>query len=124
MNISAIRNLPQPQPQIESQQSFRGKAPRKFLEVITEKRPLSNYTEEYLLPEIAKVIDIAKTYGKPVKVAQLKGEKLLVNVGTLTKVIDSNKTSVREFPKVLIDLIKANSYAEDCGLQAGLSYLA
>ena len=120
MNITPINNLPTPQPQ----QNFRGKAPQRLLEVITEKRPLSNYTEEYLLPQFGKVLKVAELYGKkPIRVAQLEGEKLLVNVGTLSKIIDSKKTSVEELPKVLTNLIKANAYAEESGLQAGFSYL-
>ena len=120
MNITAINNLPTPQPQ----QNFRGKAPQRFLEVITEKRPLSNYTTEHILPKFKEVIKAAKFYGKPVRVAQLEGEKLLVNVGNISKVVDANTTPLTEIPNVLSGIIKANNIAEERGLKAGLSYLA
>ncbi len=119
MNINAINNSPLPQPQ----QAFRGKAPQKFVQIITEQRPLSQYTRDFLLPQFAEISKIARKYGKPVRVAQLEGEKLLVNVGSLTKVIDANKTRSVDLPMVLSNLIKGNSIAEERGLQKGLSYI-
>ncbi len=120
MNITAINNIPTPQPQ----QNFKGKAPQRLIEVITEKRPLSRYTQEHVLPQFDVVSKVAKNYGKPIKVAQLEGEKLLINVGNLTKVINTNETRVTDIPMILSNLIKANSIAEERGLEAGFSYLA
>ena len=120
MNINAINNSPLPQPQ----QAFKGKAPQKFVQIITEQRPLSQYTKDYLLPKFNEVANLAREYGKPIRIAQLQGEKLLVNVGSLSKVIDASKTSVTNFPKVLSKMIKGNAIAEEKGLQKGLSYIA
>ena len=120
MNINAINNQPLPQPQ----QAFKGKAPQKFVQIITEQRPISQYTNDYLLPKINEVADVVKSFGKPVKVAQLEGEKLLINIGSLTKIFDANKTSANDLPKTLIDMIKANNIAQKEGLKKGLSYIA
>ena len=122
MNINPINNTPVQQPQ--TQQAFRGKAPQKFVQIITEQRPVSQYTKDFLLPQFAEISKIARKYGKPVRVAQLEGEKLLVNVGSLTKVIDANKTRSVDLPMVLSNLIKGNAIAQEEGLQKGLSYIA
>ena len=120
MNINTINNLPTPQPQIE----FKGKVPQEYIQFITEKKPFSTYAQEHVLPQFNEVIKMAKNYRKPIKVAQLTNEKLLVNVGNLSKVIDANKTPITEIPMVLSNLIKANAVAEEKGLKAGFSYLA
>ena len=116
MNIYAINNS-------QTQQTFGAKTPQKFVQVITERRPLSQYTKDYLLPKFNEVANIAKDYGKPVRVAQLEGEKLLVNVGSLTKVVDVNKTRLNDIPKILTNMIKGNNIAEEEGLKKGLSYI-
>ena len=59
MNINSINNT-------QVQQSFRGKAPQKFVQIITEQRPVSQYTKDFLLPKINEVANIAKEYGKPI----------------------------------------------------------
>ena len=120
MNVNAINNQPLQQPQ----QAFRGKSPQKYIQVITEQRPLSQYTKDFLLPQFKEVINVARNYGKPIRVAQLEGEKLLVNVGSLSKVIDAKKTKVDEIPKVLSTLIKGDAIAKEQGLKEGLSYIA
>ncbi len=116
MNISSINSMPLPQ----HQQTFKGNVKQKFVQIITEQRPVSGYTRDYLLPKIKGLSKIAEQYGKPLRVAQLEGEKLLVNVGNLTKVVDASKTRLDDIPRILSNIIKANVVAEEKGLQKGL----
>ena len=119
MNINSINNVPLPQPQ----QTFKGKPAQKFVQVITEQRPLSGYTKEYLLSKIKGLSKVVEQYGKPLRIAQLEGERLLVNVGNLTKVVDASTTRLDDIPKILRNMVKANAVAEEKGLQKGLEMI-
>ena len=119
MKINPVNNQPLPQPQ----QTFRGRGLNNFVQVVTEKAPVTQYCRDFVLPQASKLEQIASKYGKPVRIAQLADEKLLVNVGTVSNVLDVKKLRVTDIPAAIINVIKGNAIAEERGVKKGLEYI-
>ena len=110
MNINAINSLN------FSKQSFKG-INDKFYKEITERRPLSENYQKYIRPAIKQeVVKTAQFYGKPVRIAQLEGEKLLINVGSITKLIDAGNSTPNRITSIIENLIRGNFIAEERGV--------
>ena len=114
MNINAVNGI--------NSTNFHSKM-KNFVQVVTEKRPLDNYTKEFILPEIKKVSKIAELHGKPVRIAQLEDNKLLANVGNTTGIVDLKTTPLEHIETTFRNLVRGNSIAEEQGYQKGIEYI-
>lgn len=84
---------------------------------------LDGYAEQMLDAVYGAVLHQADVYSRDsVKFAQ-KGDKLLINSGTITSVMDMKKERFRDFFKKVLSNIQANETAEQKGLKEGFSRL-
>lgn len=85
---------------------------------------VNGYVEAMLNSTNAEINIVAKQFGRNVKIAQ-KGDRVLVNSGTITSSFDYKKMQkAREFKDNILNNLIANQKAEEGCLNRGFSVIA
>ena len=75
--------------------------------------PVSSYTRQYVKKHAAHIVDLEKTFGREIKIAE-RGNQILVNSGVKTSALDINKiTSQSDLLSHIENNCGANEHAKN-----------